>query len=45
MSEEVTFEHFNESLPSKIESQLLKIDNIDVAIGKAQVLVLMFKSK
>ena len=38
-------EHFKESFLAKIESQLLKNDDIDAATDKGQVLVLLFKSK
>ena len=34
--EEQILQHFKESLPLKIESQLLKIDDIDVAIFLSQ---------
>ena len=42
---EQVLEHFKESFAPKIESYLLKINDIDTAIGKARVLVLLFKSE
>ena len=35
--------YFEESFPQKTESQLLVIKVVDIAIGKAQVLVPLFK--
>ena len=44
MSDKQILEHFKESFPLKI-SQLLEIVDTEEAIGKTQVLVLLFKSK
>ena len=44
MSDEQVYEYFKETFPAQIEAQLLEIEDIDVASGKARVLVLLFKS-
>ena len=42
---EQVLEHLKEAFPSKIEAQLLGIEDIDAAIGKARVVVLLFMSE
>ena len=43
MSDEQLLENFKEAFPFKIEVVLLEINNVDTAIGKAKVLILLFK--
>ena len=38
-------EHFKEAFPHKFEAQLLKLNDINTALGKTAVLVLFFKSE
>ena len=45
MPDKQILENPKESFPLKIESQVHKIDNINVAIVEEQVLVLLLKSK
>ena len=45
MSDSHILEHFKEPFPLKIESQLLERHDIDTAIVKEQVFVLVFKTE
>ena len=45
MSDEQILGHFKDMFPANIEWQLLEIEDKDVAIDKAKVLVLLFKSE
>ena len=45
MSDEQVLEHFKEEFSPKVKAQLLETDDIDTAMGKARVLVLLFKSE
>ena len=42
-SVEHILEHFKESLSPKVEYPVIEIEDLGVAIGRAQVLVLLFK--
>ena len=45
MSDKQVLEHIKEAFPTKIEAQILEKEDIDVAIGKARILVLFLKSE
>ena len=44
MSDKQVYEHFKETFSSKIEVQLLEVDDIGTEIGKARFLIFLLNS-
>ena len=39
VSDEQVLEHFKEAFPPQIDAQLLEIDDVDIVISKARILI------